>query len=127
MIFQIAGLTGVGVLEAVCGANLFGIGVDVDQAVSLPNLASCIVTSAEKKLKDTVKAVVMSVADGSFKAGTIAYNAASTPPAVGLSAYHDKAALITPEIQAKIDAALEGLKAGTLDPCAPIKCTVSGS
>ena len=38
--------------------EVHGIGVDVDQALSLPNLAPCIVTSAEKKLKDTVKAVV---------------------------------------------------------------------
>jgi len=126
VIFQIAGLTGQGVLEAVCNAKSHGIGVDVDQAVSLPNLAPCIVTSAEKKLVDTVKAVVMSTADGTFKPGTVAYNAASTPPAVGLSDYHDNAALITPDIQAKVDAALAGLKDGSLDPCAPIKCTVDG-
>ena len=127
VLFQVAGLTGVGVLEAACDADIHGIGVDVDQAVSLPNLAACIVTSAEKKLVDTVQAVVTSVADGTFKAGTVVYDAASTPPAIGLSDYHDNAAVITPEIQAKLDAALEGLKAGTLDPCAPVKCTVSGS
>ena len=127
VLFQIAGLTGVGVLEAACDANLVGIGVDVDQAVSLPNLAKCIVTSAEKKLVDTVQAVVTSVASDTFKAGTVVYNAASTPPAIGLSDYHDNAALITPEIQALLDTALDGLKAGTLDPCAPTKCTVSGT
>lgn len=128
VLFQIAGLTGQGVLEAVCAkTGVYGIGVDVDQAVSLPNLSKCIVTSAEKKLVDTVKAVVLSVASDTFKAGTVAYNAASDPPAIGLSPYHDNAALITPEIQAKIDEAFAGLKAGTLDPCAPVKCTVSGS
>jgi basic membrane protein A and related proteins len=127
VLFQIAGLTGQGVLEAVCAkTGVYGIGVDVDQAVSLPNLAKCIVTSAEKKLVDTVKAVVLSVASGTFKAGTVPYNAASDPQAVGLSAYHDNAALITPEIQAKIDTALAALKDGSLDPCAPTKCTVSG-
>jgi basic membrane protein A len=128
VLFQIAGLTGQGVLEAVCAKEgVWGIGVDVDQAVSLPNLSKCIVTSAEKKLVDTVKAVVLSVASNTFKAGTVAYNAASDPQAVGLSDYHDNASLITPEIQSKVDAALDGLKNGTLDPCAPIKCTVSGS
>ena len=128
VMFQIAGLTGQGVLEAVCAkTGVWGIGVDVDQAVSLPNLSKCIVTSAEKKLVDTVKAVVLSVASDTFKAGTVAYNAASTPQAVGLSAYHDNAALITPEIQAKVDAALAGLKDGSVDPCAPVKCTVSGN
>lgn len=127
VLFQVAGLTGVGVLEAACDAGIHGIGVDVDQAVSLPNLAACIVTSAEKKLVDTVQAVVMSAADGSFKAGTVVYDASSTPQAIGLSDYHDNAALITPEIQALLDTALAGLQAGTLDPCAPVKCTVSGS
>src|SRR6185369_3654233 len=118
VIFQIAGLTGQGVLEAVCDAQKHGIGVDVDQAISLPNLAPCIVTSAEKKLKDTVQAVVESAGTGTFKAGTVAYNAASTPPAIGLAPYHDNAALITPDIQSKIDAALKGMVDGSLDPCA---------
>ncbi len=127
VLFQIAGLTGQGVLEAVCAkTGTWGIGVDVDQAVSLPNLSKCIVTSAEKKLVDTVKAVVLSVASDTFKAGTVAYNAASDPQAVGLSDYHDNASLITPDIQAKVDAALAGLKDGSVDPCAPLKCTVSG-
>ena len=127
VVFQIAGLSGQGVLEAVCAkSGVHGIGVDVDQAVSLPTLSKCIVTSAEKKLVDTVKAVVLSAASDTFKAGTVAYNAASTPQAVGLSPYHDNAALITPDIQAKVDTALAGLKDGSLDPCAPIKCTVTG-
>jgi len=127
VLFQVAGLTGVGVLEAACDAGIHGIGVDVDQAVSLPNLSACIVTSAEKKLTDTVQAVVMSAADGTFKAGSVVYDAASDPPAIGLSDYHDNADLITPEIQALVDEALAALVDGTLDPCAPIKCTVSGS
>ena len=127
VIFQIAGLTGQGVLEAVCDADAHGIGVDVDQAVSLPNLAPCIVTSAEKKLVDTVQAVVQSAANGTFVAGTVAYNAASDPAAIGLAPYHDNAALITPEIQTLIDDAFQGFVDGSLDPCAPTKCTISGS
>ncbi|HEX5014241.1 MAG TPA: BMP family ABC transporter substrate-binding protein [Candidatus Limnocylindrales bacterium] len=127
VIFQIAGLTGQGALQAACDANIHGIGVDVDQAESLPNLSKCIVTSAEKKLQDTVTAVVLSAASGTFKAGTVLYNAASTPPAIGLSPGHDNAALITPEIQAKIDEATAGFVDGSLDPCSPTKCTVSGS
>jgi basic membrane protein A len=117
VIFQIAGLTGQGALEAACAkTGVWGIGVDVDQALSIPTAAKCIVTSAEKKLKDTVTTVVKSVADGTFKAGTVTYNAASTPPAIGLSPYHDNAALITPEIQALIDKAFADMAAGTLKP-----------
>ena len=126
VLFQIAGLTGQGALEAACNADIIGIGVDVDQALSIPTVASCLVTSAEKKLKDTVQAVVTSVASDTFEAGTVLYDAASDPPAIGLSPYHDNEALITTEIQDKIDAAFDGFVAGTLDPCSPIKCTVSG-
>ena len=126
VIFQIAGLTGQGALEAACEADIHGIGVDVDQAESLPNLAPCIVTSAEKKLKDTVQAVVTSVSTGTFQAGTVPYNASSTPPAIGLSDFHDNAALLTPELQSAIDTATQGFIDGSLNPCAPIACTVSG-
>src|SRR5207247_7055226 len=76
VLFQIAGLTGQGVLQAACDAGIYGIGVDVDQAETLPNLSKCIVTSAEKKLKDTVQAVTESAATGDFKAGSVSYNAA---------------------------------------------------
>lgn len=116
MLFQVAGLTGQGVLEAACDAGIYGIGVDVDQALTLPNLSKCIVTSAEKKLKDTVQAVTESVAAGTFKAGTVTYNAASKPPAIGLSPYHDLASLITPEIQAKLDKATADMASGALKP-----------
>jgi basic membrane protein A len=117
VLFQIAGLTGQGALEAACASpNVHGIGVDVDQALSIPTVAKCLVTSAEKKLKDTVTTVVKSVADGSVKAGTVIYNAASVPPAIGLSPYHDQAALITPDIQAKIDKAFADMASGALKP-----------
>jgi basic membrane protein A and related proteins len=116
VLFQIAGLTGQGVLEAACDANIYGIGVDVDQVETLPNLSKCIVTSAEKKLKDTVQAVTESVASGDFQAGTVSYNAASDPPAIGLAPYHDLESLITPEIQAKIDEAMAAMASGELKP-----------
>jgi basic membrane protein A len=116
VLFQIAGLTGQGVLEAACDAGIYGIGVDVDQVETLPNLSKCIVTSAEKKLKDTVQAVVESVAAGTFKGGTVIYNAASTPPAIGLSPYHEFQSLITSDIQAKVDDAFAKMKSGELKP-----------
>lgn len=126
VLFQIAGLTGQGTLEAACAADVWGIGVDVDQALSIPTVADCLLTSAEKKLKDTVQAAVTSVASGTFQAGTVVYNAASEPPAIGLAPYYDNADQITADTQAKIDEAIAGFVAGTLDPCAPIKCTVTG-
>lgn len=116
VLFQVAGLTGQGVLEAACDAGIYGFGVDVDQVETLPNLSSCIVTSAEKKLLDTVAAVVTSVGDGMFVPGTVVYNASSTPPAIGLSPYHEFESLVTPEIQALIDDAFAKMASGELAP-----------
>ncbi|MBA3777937.1 MAG: BMP family ABC transporter substrate-binding protein [Chloroflexi bacterium] len=117
VLFQVAGLSGQGTLEAACDADIAGIGVDVDQSQSLPNLADCIATSAEKKIKDAISNAIQRVADGTDEAGTIMNDASADPPGVGLSpfgaAFADK---ITPEVQAMLDKALEDMKAGTLDP-----------
>ena len=84
-IFQVAGLSGQGALEAACDAGISGIGVDTDQALALPDL-TCIVTSAEKKLVDAVSEAIQRVADGSDEGGTILLDAASDPPKVGVLA-----------------------------------------
>ena len=63
VLFQVAGKTGNGVLEAACAAKIYGIGVDVDQWVSLgaPGNA-CIITSAEKQLVKAVSAAIVGIA-----------------------------------------------------------------
>ena len=63
VIFQVAGLSGQGALEAACDADIYGIGVDVDQALALPS-ETCIVTSAEKKLVDAIDEAIQRIADG---------------------------------------------------------------
>jgi basic membrane protein A and related proteins len=115
--FQVAGSSGQGVLQVACDNNLHGIGVDVDQALSAPNLAKCLVTSAEKKLVDSTAVAIGRVVDKTAKGGNVFLNATSDPPGVGLAPYHDNASLITPEIQAKVDKAFADLKGGSLDPC----------
>jgi len=124
VIFQVAGLSGAGAIEEACAnPGVIGIGVDVDQSKSLPQLAKCILSSAEKKLTDSVTAAIGKVGDGTAVGGTSVWDASSTPPGVGLSPFgSDYKALVTPEIQAKIDAALAGMKAGTIDPCKPTPC-----
>lgn len=118
VLFQIAGNTGRGALEVACDRGIWGIGVDVDQHESLPDLAGCIVTSAEKKLQSTVHAAIMSIADGTFTAGTVVYNAQSDPPGIGIAPYHEHESLISAEAQADVDAALQAMMDGTLDPLA---------
>jgi basic membrane protein A len=121
VLFQVAGGSGQGVLEAVCDAGKYGIGVDTDQFLSSPNVAKCIVTSAEKKIVNAIKTAIERVADGSAVGGNITGDA--TNGGIGLAPYHDFEDLITPDIQAAIDKALADLAAGTVDPCkGPGKC-----
>ena len=54
VMFQVAGKTGNGVLQAACDASIYGIGVDVDQFISTPETAACTIVSAEKKLTKNV-------------------------------------------------------------------------
>ena len=122
VIFQVAGLTGAGALQAACAANIWGIGVDVDQSKSLPNSAACIVTSAEKKLQASVAAALERFAADGMQGGAEGgnfFNDAKND-GIGLSPFTN--VTIPADVQAKIDAALEGFKDGSLDPCAPVAC-----
>jgi len=117
VLFQVAGLSGQGTLEAACDAEVFGIGVDVDQYISLPELGECIVTSAEKKLKESVQAAIERVADESAESGNIFHDAAADPPGVGVSPFHDFEDVLDPSVQEAVDEAFDALADGSIDPC----------
>jgi basic membrane protein A and related proteins len=126
VLFQVAGLSGQGTIEAACDAGVYGIGVDVDQYFSLPDLQQCIVTSAEKKLKESVQAAierVAGVADDSAESGNIFHDAAADPPGVGLSPFHDFEDELDPSVQEAVDEAFDALADGSIDPCeGPTPC-----
>ena len=119
VLFQVAGKTGNGVLDAACEAGIHGIGVDVDQALSYPDAAECIVTSAEKKLALSVEATLVQLSQGTHTPGNNLWNAAND--GIGISDFHDNADLITPETQTLVDDALQAMKDGTLTTC-PENC-----
>jgi len=119
VLFQVAGLTGNGVLDAACAANIKGIGVDVDQFLSYPNAAPCLLTSAEKHLELAVSSALEAKAAGTLKAGTLLYDAKND--GIGVSPGHDNASAWAPDAQTKIDAALAGMKDGSRKTC-PDKC-----
>lgn len=121
VLFQVAGKTGNGVLQAACNANIHAIGVDVDQHLSTPESAKCIVTSAEKKLTKAVSDAIKRVSEKTDKGGTVPLDI--TTDSIGLAPFYDFQNLITPEIQTRIDDAMKGLKDGSVDPCKPMKCS----
>jgi basic membrane protein A and related proteins len=121
VLFQVAGKTGNGIIDAACSANLYAIGVDVDQYLSYPNGDKCIVTSAEKKLAFTVESSIKAIAAGTAAGGDSLWKAAND--GIGISDFHDKKSLITADLQSKLDAAMAAMKAGSLKTC-PDKCGV---
>jgi basic membrane protein A len=123
VLFQVAGKTGNGVLEAACAAGIYGIGVDVDQWVSLGAPANkCIITSAEKHVESAVNQAITDISAGTLTAGDVLYNAQND--GIGASPFHDSASLFGPEVQTALDTALAAMKAGTLKTCPDTGCGV---
>jgi basic membrane protein A and related proteins len=120
VLFQVAGLTGNGVIDAACEAGISAIGVDVDQHESYPASQACIVTSAEKKLANSVSQSIVAIADGSAAGGRTTFDAAND--GIGYSPFYDAVSKLAPDTQAKVDAALAEMAAGTLVTCPADTC-----
>ena len=119
VLFQVAGKTGNGVLDAACDAGKKAIGVDVDQALSYPSAASCIVVSAEKKLALSVSSTVQAIAAETAKGGEDLWDAERD--GIGISPFHEFENEISADLKTKLDEALAEMKAGTLETC-PDNC-----
>jgi basic membrane protein A len=117
VVFQVAGLTGNGIIDAACAAKINALGVDVDEHQSYPASAPCILTSAEKHLAVSVSDEIKGIAAGSAKGGLTFFNA--TNDGIGVSPFYDAASKLPTDIQSKIDAAIAGMKAGTVVSCPP--------
>ncbi len=120
VVFQVAGATGNGALDAACDAGIWGIGVDVDQYLSYPTADKCIIFSAEKKLSKAVSDEIKAISDGTAKGGIARFNAANDGVG-GSPLYNASAAGLPADLQSKLDTAFAAMKAGTLKTC-PDKC-----
>ena len=119
VLFQVAGSTGNGALDAACAANIYGIGVDVDEYLSYPTDDACIVTSAEKHLSSAVQQTITLISKGTAKGGIQKFDASND--GIGVSPFHNTSITIPSDVQGKLDAALAAMKAGTLTTC-PTGC-----
>ena len=113
IIFGVGGNTGNGGLLAAHEAGLLAIGVDVDQYNTYPEVASSLLTSAQKNMDvaagDAVRAYAAGNLEGGIQLATVANGG------VGLSDYHDQASNIPDECKAAVDEAKTGLADGTID------------
>jgi basic membrane protein A and related proteins len=119
VLFQVAGSTGNGALDAACEANIIAIGVDVDQYGSYPSADKCIVTSAEKHLSKAVSDTIQAIAAGTAKGGIAKFDA--TNEGIGVSPFQNDKIKVPEDVQGKLDAALAGMKDGSVKSC-PDKC-----
>ena len=112
IIFGVGGNTGNGGLIAAKEKSKMCIGVDVDQFVSYPDVDSCLLTSAQKHLRQAVKAAIENMVKNSWQAGVVTFDL--TNDGVGLAPYHDFDTKISAEIKAKITDIQSKLKDGSL-------------
>jgi len=96
----VAGSTGNGSLKAMLAAGKWGIGVDTDQARSLPEYSAAILTSAQKVIDVAVLETIKKNAGGDMGGenfvGTLANGG------VALAPYHDLDAQVSPDLRAEV-------------------------
>jgi basic membrane protein A len=113
VLFQVAGLTGSGVLRAACNAKVSGIGVDVDQYLSLPATKDCTITSAEKRLQTAVRDGIQRFKDKGKQTGNFSNDA--TNDGIGYSPLRNLNP-VPAGLEEKLKAALADMKSGKLKP-----------
>jgi basic membrane lipoprotein Med (substrate-binding protein (PBP1-ABC) superfamily) len=119
VIFQVAGRTGNGILEAACEQGILGVGVDVDQALSAPATADCTLVSATKSLELSVDGAIQAIAAGTAVGGNDLWDASRG--GVGVAINPDLADRLPEGTQEAIDTAFAAMAAGELQTC-PENC-----
>ncbi|MDP9247344.1 MAG: BMP family ABC transporter substrate-binding protein [Candidatus Dormibacteraeota bacterium] len=112
IIFGVGGNTGNGALLAAKQKSKTCIGVDVDQFVSYPDVASCLMTSAEKHLDIAVKQSITNMVKKSWQSGTLTFDAKNN--GVGIAPYHDYDSKVSTDVKAKVSDIATKLKEGSL-------------
>jgi basic membrane protein A and related proteins len=109
IVHPVAGETGNGTISAMLEAGKWAIGVDNDQAVTIPDSAGALLTSAQKAIDVSVLDVIKKTSGGDLGgedySGTLANNG------VLLAPFHD----FEDDISAEVKAELDALKAAIID------------
>lgn len=117
VVFPIAGSTGIGALQAARDEGKLAVGVDSDQAAIFapndPAQADVIFTSVEKKVGDSLYTALQQTIDGTAPYGTnLILGLADGAVGISKNEYYTK--LVSPEIQAEIDAEEAKINSGEL-------------
>ena len=108
----VAGGTGNGSIKAMAAAGKWAIGVDTDQALSIPEYSKAILTSAQKVIDVAVLETIKKNAGGDMGGenfvGTLANGGVAIAP------FHDNAGLVSADIQAELDQLTKDIASGTV-------------
>jgi len=110
VMFGVGGQTGNGALLKAKERGKQGIGVDVDQFFSFPEVSDILISSAMKSLDNAIYAVVKSFVDNNFNGGGI-YTGNLANQGVQLAPYHNYEL----QIPDSVKLAIENIKAGIIN------------
>ena len=110
VIYGVGGLTGDDALLKAKEHGKQGIGVDVDQYISFPEVSDILLSSAMKGLDHAIYAVVESYVEDNFNGGDV-YTGNLANQGVDLAPYHDYESHIPDSVKLEI----ENIKAGIID------------
>lgn len=113
VLFQVAGGSGLGYIQAAKEKNVYAIGVDADQAFVAPET---VLTSALKRVDKAVFETIRAVKDNKFKAGDNFFNAGND--GVGLGVLHKD---VPASARAAAEQALKDIKDGKIKPRTEVK------
>ena len=97
----VAGATGNASIKAMAAAGRWAIGVDADQALSLPEYSKAILTSAEKRIDVAVLETIRKNAGGDM--GGESYLGTLANGGVAISPFHDLDSQIPAELKAEVE------------------------
>lgn len=110
VIYGVGGLTGNGALHKAKEHDKQGVGVDVDQYFSYPEVSDILLSSAMKGLDNAIYAVIESYVTDNFNGGSI-YSGNLANQGVAMAPYHDYESLIPDSVKLEI----ENIKAGIIE------------
>jgi basic membrane protein A len=115
IVHPVAGETGNGTISAMLEAGKWAIGVDNDQAITIPESAAAILTSAQKAIDVSVLDVIKKTAGGDK--GGEDYSGTLANGGVLLSPFHEFDGQISADTKAELDALKAAIIDGSVTVC----------
>lgn len=109
IVYQAAGPTGTGVIEAAKQLDRYVIGVDADQNNAAPKN---VITSMQKRVDVAVFQTIKAVADGHFKAGSNVFGIENG--GIGLAPFHGLARIVPDDVKVKLASLAREIKRGKI-------------